>query len=194
MALYKIGEVDGAPDEANASNIRNPASDSYAAVQEVVAPIAAAVVASDPTVAAAAAAAASTAVDGAIADRNLVESDVTTTTDDAVVGLVDQDGIRLPGAQWDTYGRPANAMMRTLMNRGMIRGDEGSTGTQVFKDALGARTWLSIAPDGGFDHATYTYLVNRLHWAASDDPPFVYPGNYIIWLNTTDLSLHRLEN
>lgn len=169
-------------------------SQTRAAIQGIANKLISQALVADPTLAGQVLQVATQKVDEAIAAKNIVQAVVVNLDGESAVGIVDVNGKFLPGAQWDEFGRPTDGMMSTFANRGMIRAGENVESAKAIVDSLEQNTWVTFAQDGGFDHSTQTYLQNRNHWAVCEDPPFVYPGNYIIWVNPADLSIRRLEN
>lgn len=173
--------------------ILDEGSETRAAIQGIANQLISQALTADPTLAGQLLQVATQKVDEAIAAKNIVQAVIVTLDGESTVGIVDRDGKFLPGAQWDKFGRPTDGMMGVFANRSMLRAGEKIESAKSIVDSLGQNTWVTFAQDCFCDHCTQqTYIGNRGHGADCEDQPYVYPGNYLLWVNPVDLSIRKL--
>ena len=98
------------------------------------------------------------------------------------------------GAVGDTDGRPSFLQYdgEGLPTTGFVAGTEAvgipnvTPGGDGFTltDGEGHQSWLSVDADGKPDVLATTAIANALHYYVGPEAPYVYPGNWIMWVKT----------
>lgn len=122
-----------------------------------------------------------------------VEEDITTLEQNAAFarrvatapfeGAVGDEAGRPSWLQYDGNGLPTEGTAAGLEALGVAMVTPDGDGFTI-TDEDGDPSWLSVGPDGKPDASATAAIANTMHYYAGPEAPFVYPGNWVLWIRT----------
>lgn len=125
-----------------------------------------------------------TVADLVLSKEGILLSEDPTEASDVHFTFADDDGESVYPTSTRRDGLPSNENIESYRARGVLVADTGEGGI-TFTDENGNPSWLSIGVDGMPDLRAKWAMANDRHEYRGTEEPYVYPGNFIRWTETS---------